>query len=121
MNYPQGPSDEDVERRFTELMSAEFSAPPVAASAEEGDPWDHPDDEDYRMVPEHPHSWSLMTTLGVLMLSGGLVGALVMLFGLNPGRPWPQIAVSASLMGAGLLMWRALNTPQEVDGDGSAL
>lgn len=145
---PQDPAD--VDRRFQELMRAEFAddpawpsddapADPVEPAPAEaiGDPEprvrpftagrvdDDTDDIDlaafddlsYREIDETPHIWSSLSLLGFVLLGGGLLGMLAMVFGLRLDAPWPQLMLFSTLSGLGVLLVQALRSPPSDDDD----
>ena len=125
----------EVDRRFDALMSAEFAtrseARPFDLLAgrpdltglfeDEDDDWDDGAflDDDYRSVDTTPHSWSLTVTIGFLLMAGGLLACLVMLFVASPGMPWPQVAAVVAVGGLAILLWKALHLERDLDGDGA--
>lgn len=135
----------EVDRRFEELMRAEFGrAEPVRrfeatpvdglAAGSPAEPvfpapfsfdalWDdvtpdeEADDAEYRRVEAGTARWSAPMLVGAALLVGGLVACLVMLFGVNPGQPWPQVAAGAAVVGLAVLLWRALRLERDEDED----
>lgn len=143
---PHDPAE--VDRRFQELMRAEFadeaswtgaSAPAEPAAAEpavvqrvlpfsagrvDDDAFDlhGPDDLSYRQVGDDLRPWSATSLVGFLLMGGGLAGMLAMIFGVTLGAPWAQLALTATVGGLTVLLVQALRAPaRDGDDDGARL
>ncbi|MGA4507081.1 hypothetical protein ACQB6R_05110 [Propionibacteriaceae bacterium G1746] len=64
--------------------------------------------------------WSGLTLLGFVLFTGGLIGMFAMIFGVQLGAPWAQLALAGTVVGLGVLMFQALRRHPDDEDEGDA-
>lgn len=109
--FGPGADDEPQEGPTGDVPGADPDAAPPAGGRDFSfqELWDGlGPDEDYRRV-SRGRPWSRAAVIGSVLLAAGLLSCLVMLFGLTPRMPWPQVAAATAITGLGILLWQALH------------